>query len=109
MTLRDYKNASHNGWSACFRSRNQFLRSRKFEITHIVDRVGTGDSFSAGLIYGLQELDGEADALEFATAAGCLKHSVPGDFNLVTLDEVFALSRSRSMTVPGPPRLSGKS
>lgn len=91
ITLRESRSASSNGWSGCLRSRSGFVRSRKYEITHIVDRVGSGDSFAAGLIYGIHQLSGEQEALEFAVAASCLKHSIPGDFNLATLDEVEAL------------------
>ena len=65
--------------------------SRAYEITHIVDRVGGGDSFSGGLIYGLLRLPRPKEALEFAVALSCLKHSIPGDFNRVTVDEVNAL------------------
>ena len=65
--------------------------SRHFEITHIVDRVGGGDSFAGGLIYGFQNLKTHAEALEFAVAASCLKHSVMGDFNRMTVAEVKAL------------------
>ena len=65
--------------------------SRSYEITHIVDRVGGGDCFAAGLIYGLQALPTHQEALEFAVAASCLKHSIPGDFNRFTVDEVNAL------------------
>ncbi len=91
ITLRESRSASANGWSACLNNREQFLTSRRYEITHIVDRVGGGDSFAAGLIYGLQMLPTGQDALEFAVAASCLKHSVPGDFSRVSLDEVNAL------------------
>lgn len=91
ITLRESKSASHNGWSACLNDRDAFLMSRHYEITHIVDRVGGGDSFAAGLIYGFQALAGRQDALEFAVAASCLKHSIPGDFNRFTVDEVNAL------------------
>ncbi|MCZ2150712.1 MAG: sugar kinase [Bryobacterales bacterium] len=91
ITLRESKSASHNGWSACLNNRSQFLLSRHYEITHIVDRVGGGDCFAAGLIYGmLTEPDHQA-ALEFAVAASCLKHSIPGDFNRFTAAEVHAL------------------
>jgi len=72
-------------------NREQFLVSRRYEITHIVDRVGGGDSFAAGLIYGLQKLATPQEALEFAVAASCLKHSIPGDFSRVNVDEVNAL------------------
>ena len=91
ITLRESVSASHNGWSACLNDRKEFLLSRHYEITHIVDRVGGGDSFAGGLIYGLQKLGSHKDALEFAVAASCLKHSIPGDFNRVTADEVAAL------------------
>ncbi|HTV59388.1 MAG TPA: sugar kinase [Verrucomicrobiae bacterium] len=91
VTLRESKSASHNGWSACFHDRRQFLLSRHYDITHIVDRVGAGDSFAAGLIYGLQRLPSPQEALEFAAAASCLKHSIPGDFCRVSADEVQAL------------------
>jgi 2-dehydro-3-deoxygluconokinase len=91
ITLRESRSASHNGWSACLNNRKEFLLSRAYEITHIVDRVGGGDSFAGGLIYGLQNLKTHQDALEFAVAASCLKHSIPGDFNRFTVDEVNAL------------------
>ena len=65
--------------------------SRHYEITHIVDRVGGGDAFAGGLIYGLQALEGPQEALEFAVAASCLKHSIPGDFNRFSVDEVRQL------------------
>ncbi len=91
ITLRESKSASHNGWSACLNDRSEFLMSRHYEITHIVDRVGGGDSFAGGLIYGYRKLATHQQALDFAVAASCLKHSVPGDFNRVTVDEVNAL------------------
>jgi 2-dehydro-3-deoxygluconokinase len=91
ITLRESKSASHNGWSACLNDRESFMVSRAYEITHIVDRVGTGDSFAAGLIYGLQKLPRHIDALEFAVAASCLKHSIPGDFHRCSVEEVEAL------------------
>jgi 2-dehydro-3-deoxygluconokinase len=91
ITLRESHNASHNGWSACFNDRQQFLLSKQYEITHIVDRVGGGDSFGAGLIYGLMTLPTSHEALEFAVAASCLKHSVTGDFSRSTVAEVNAL------------------
>lgn len=91
ITLRESRSASHNGWSACLHDRNEFILSRHYEITHIVDRVGGGDSFAGGLIYGLLNLPSHKDALEFAVAASCLKHSIPGDFNRFTRAEVEAL------------------
>jgi 2-dehydro-3-deoxygluconokinase len=93
ITLRESKSASHNGWSACFHDGREFLLSRHYEITHIVDRVGGGDCFAGGLIYGLQALSGPREALEFAVAASCLKHSIPGDFNRFSVDEVHALMK----------------
>ena len=91
ITLRESKSASHNGWSACLNDRQAFMLSRSYEITHIVDRVGSGDSFAAGLIYGFQTLPTHQDALEFAVATSCLKHSIMGDFSRSTVDEVNAL------------------
>jgi len=91
VTLRESRSASANGWSACLNDREQFFVSRRYEITHIVDRVGGGDSFAAGLIYGLLKLPAGQEALDFAVAASCLKHSIPGDFSRVSVDEVNAL------------------
>jgi len=91
ITLRESRSASHNGWSACLNDRQTFMVSRPYEITHIVDRVGSGDCFAAGLIYGFQMLPTHQDALEFAVAASCLKHSIPGDFSRSTVDDVNAL------------------
>ncbi|MFN3322943.1 MAG: PfkB family carbohydrate kinase [Bryobacteraceae bacterium] len=91
VTLRESRSASHNGWSACLNNGKEFLLSKHYEITHIVDRVGGGDSFAGGLIYGLLNLPSHQDALEFAVAASCLKHSIPGDFNRFTVDEVNGL------------------
>jgi 2-dehydro-3-deoxygluconokinase len=91
ITLRQSKSASHNVWSACLHDGNSFLLSRRYDISPIVDRVGAGDSFAAGLIYGLQAGLGSQGSLEFAVAASCLKHSIPGDFNLVDVCEVKAL------------------
>jgi 2-dehydro-3-deoxygluconokinase len=88
ITLRESKSADHNGWSACLRDKSGFHLSRRYEITDIVDRVGGGDSFASALIYGLESYDKRQDALEFAVAASCLKHSIQGDFNRVTVDEV---------------------
>jgi 2-dehydro-3-deoxygluconokinase len=88
ITLRESMSADRNGWSACLRDRDGFRLSRRFEITDIVDRVGGGDSFAAALIYGLSTCDDRQEALEFAAAASCLKHSVPGDFNRVSVAEV---------------------
>lgn len=94
ITLRESKSASHNGWSACLHDRQDFELSRHYEITHIVDRVGGGDSFAAGLIFGLLNLPTHKDALEFAVAASCLKHSIPGDFARLSRTEVDQLIQS---------------
>ena len=91
ITLRESHSASRNGWSACLNNRQEFLVSRAYDVTHIVDRVGAGDSFAAGLIYGMLQLPKHREALEFAVAASCLKHSIPGDFNRTTVDEVNGL------------------
>ncbi|MFH1477855.1 MAG: sugar kinase [Verrucomicrobiota bacterium] len=92
ITLRESRSADVNGWSACLNDRRQFLLSRKYEITDIVDRVGGGDAFAAGLIYGLASGKPPEGALNFAVAASCLKHSIPGDFNRITADEAEKLS-----------------
>jgi 2-dehydro-3-deoxygluconokinase len=91
ITLRESRSADSNGWSACLWNGTTFMRSRTYDITHIVDRVGSGDAFAAGLIHGLLAYGDDARALEFAAAAGCLKHSIPGDFNRVSLADVERL------------------
>jgi 2-dehydro-3-deoxygluconokinase len=91
ITLRESKSADHNGWAACLNDRNSFYLSRKYDITDIVDRVGGGDAFSGGLIYGLINYTKKEDALDFAVAASCLKHSISGDFNRVSKAEVEKL------------------
>jgi 2-dehydro-3-deoxygluconokinase len=91
ITLRESVSASHNGWSACLHDGQHFFTSRRYDITHIVDRVGAGDSFAAGLIYGMLTGLANQDTLEFAVAASCLKHSIPGDFSRVSVAEVNAL------------------
>ena len=91
ITLRESRSADSNGWSACLNDRENFYLSRKYEIRDIVDRVGGGDSFAAGLIYGLNTYAGKQDALEFAVAASCLKHSIIGDFNRVGVSDVEKL------------------
>lgn len=93
VTLRESKSANHNDWSACLCSKDGFFVSRKYPITHIVDRVGGGDSFAGGLIYGLHRYGDERTALEFAVAASCLKHTISGDYNRVGVEEVEALMK----------------
>ena len=89
-SLRESFSASHNGWSACIMdgATRDFYRSNRFDIMPIVDRVGGGDSFAGGLICGLMDGKSKEDALNFAVAASALKHTIPGDFNLVTRAEV---------------------
>lgn len=88
ITLRESYSADTNGWSACLNDRQEFLVSRKYMINDIVDRVGGGDAFAAGLIYGLNGYPERQLALEFAAAASCLKHSISGDFNRVSVADV---------------------
>ncbi len=91
ITLRASYSADRNGWAACLYNGDKFLVSKQYEISDVVDRVGTGDAFAAGLIYGMNTGMPDQDALEFAVAASCLKHSIPGDINLCTVDEVRQL------------------
>lgn len=91
ITLRESKSADHNDWSACLRDKDGFKLSRKYSITDIVDRVGGGDAFGSGLIYGLLTYESRQEALEFAVAASCLKHSILGDFNRMSVSEVEKL------------------
>ena len=91
-TLRGSVNANHNTWSGVLWNGNQFFEAPLYQITHIVDRVGGGDAFMGGLIYGLVNYEGDDQkALNFAVAASCLKHTVYGDFNQVTVEEVKKL------------------
>ena len=92
ITLRESHSATYNGWSAVLKNRKEFLVSRKYEIYNIVDRIGAGDAFSAGLIYGLNQLDSDRESLEFAVAASCLMHSIPGDLPLLSVEEVKNLT-----------------
>ena len=92
VTLRGSINANHNTWGGVLYDGNVLYQSPRYDITHIVDRVGGGDSFMGGLIYGLLTYnDDDQKALNFAVAASCLKHTIYGDFNLVTVDEVEKL------------------
>ncbi len=91
ITLRESISASDNNWAAMLYSKGETCFSKKYPI-HIVDRVGGGDSFGAGLIYGLKSGMSDADALEFAVAASCLKHTIEGDYNMVSVDEVKKLA-----------------
>jgi 2-dehydro-3-deoxygluconokinase len=92
-TLRGSISASHNSWSGVMYDGEKFYTAPTYQITHIVDRVGGGDSFMGGLIYGLLTYpDDDQKALNFAVAASCLKHTIYGDANLVTVDEVNKLT-----------------
>lgn len=91
-TLRESLSASHNGWKAMIYDGKEFYESRHYDILPIVDRVGGGDSFSAGLIHGLLTKPTQGEALEFAVAASALKHTINGDVNLVSVAEVEALA-----------------
>lgn len=91
ITLRESHSADWNTWAACLNDGKNFYESKKYEIRDIIDRVGGGDSFAAGLIYGLNTYDSRQSALEFAVAASCLKHSIIGDFNRVGVSDVEKL------------------
>jgi 2-dehydro-3-deoxygluconokinase len=96
ITLRASYSATKNGWSALLLDNKDCsipYRSKKYDI-EIIDRVGGGDSFASGLIYGLLNKSNTQEALDFAVAASCLKHSIPGDFNLISVDEIEKLMKS---------------
>ncbi|MBQ3025682.1 MAG: sugar kinase [Spirochaetaceae bacterium] len=95
FTLRESFSADKNIWSSLLFSKTESFKSEKYEI-QIVDRVGAGDSFSGALIYALLNDYSNQNSLEFATAASCLKHSIHGDFNQVTVDEVLSLMKGNS-------------
>jgi 2-dehydro-3-deoxygluconokinase len=90
FTLRQSLSASVNRWSGCLWNGREFLRSRTYEI-QVIDRVGSGDAFSAGFIWSHLAGKPDPEALEFAAAASCLKHATPGDVNRATVEEVEAL------------------
>lgn len=91
VSLRESISADWNNWSVVLASKDRFYVSKKYEIRDIVDRIGGGDSFGSGLIWGLNNLDGPQAAVEFAAAASALKHTVYGDFNRVSRDDVLTL------------------
>jgi len=94
ITLRGSVSADHNSWSGVLWNGKAFFKAPVYQITHIVDRVGGGDSFMGGLIYGLLSYpDDDQKALDFAVAASCLKHTIHGDFNLVSVSEVEHLMK----------------
>ena len=91
-TLRESFSATHNGWKALIYDGKEFYQSKHYDINPIIDRVGGGDSFSGGLIHGMLAYKDQAKALEFAVAASALKHTIPGDFNVVSTSEVESLA-----------------
>ena len=92
-TLRESYSATFNGWKAMIYNGKEFYQSKRYEINPIIDRVGGGDSFSGGLIHGMLKYpDNQGAALEFAVAASALKHTINGDYNLVSEDEVLSLA-----------------
>ena len=91
-TLRESFSATHNGWKALIYDGKEFYQSKRYDINPIIDRIGGGDSFSGGLIHGLLTKPTQGEALEFAVAASALKHTINGDFNLVSVEEVEALA-----------------
>jgi len=91
ITLRSSYSASDNGWAAMLYDGSDYYFSKEYKI-HITDRVGGGDSFCGGLIYSLLQGDAAGDALEFAVAASCLKQTIEGDFNMVSVSEVKKLA-----------------
>ena len=91
-TLRESFSATHNGWKAMIYNGEEFYTSKRYDIDPIIDRVGGGDSFSGGIIHGLMTKPNQGAALEFAVAASALKHTINGDFNLVSVEEVEALA-----------------
>ena len=93
ITLRGSLSASHNTWSAVLWNQGKVLTAPRYDVIPIVDRVGGGDSFVAGLIYGLRNYEGLQEALNFATAASCLKHTIWGDFNLASVAEIEKLAQ----------------
>lgn len=93
ITLRESQSATVNDWSGMYYDGHAFHHSRKYHIDFIVDRIGGGDAFSGGFIYGILKGLSPEDTVEFATAASALKHTIHRDFNLVTLDEVTALMK----------------
>ena len=96
-TLRESFSATHNGWKALIYNGKDFYESKRYDINPIIDRVGGGDSFSGGLIHGLLTWpEDQGKALEFAVAASALKHTIPGDFNLVSEDEVLSLAKGNA-------------
>lgn len=92
VSLRESVSADWNNWSIVMATKDNFYVSRKYEIRDIVDRIGGGDSFGSGLIWGLSNLESEREAVDFAAAASALKHTVYGDYNRITPDDIMTLA-----------------
>ena len=91
VSLRESMSADWNNWSIVMSANHQFYVSKKYEIRSIIDRIGGGDSFASGLIWGLNNMDQPQAALEFAAAASALKHTIRGDYNRISIDDVMTL------------------
>jgi 2-dehydro-3-deoxygluconokinase len=91
VSLRESMSADWNNWSIVMSTKHQFYVSKKYEIRSIIDRIGGGDSFASGLIWGLNNMDQPQTALEFAAAASALKHTIRGDYNRISIDDVMTL------------------
>jgi len=97
ISIRETLSAENHRWKACLNNGEQTYFSDAYNIQNIVDRVGTGDAFAAGLIYGLVNNLGDLKSLNFAAAANCLKHSILGDFNIASTKEIEALANANGM------------
>jgi len=93
ISLRESQSATVNNWSGMLYDGEKFYSSRKYHMDTIVDRIGGGDAYSSGIVYGLLTGQDLQETVEFAAAAGCLKHTIHGDFNMVTFDEIMALMK----------------
>ncbi|AFR70243.1 PfkB family carbohydrate kinase [Brachyspira pilosicoli B2904] len=95
-TKRETVNSNHNNIYCMLYTDKKLYKSKKYYIKNIIDRIGTGDSFAAGILSGIYLFDNYKDILEFATASFCIKHSIPGDWNLTTKDEVINLMKAEN-------------
>lgn len=96
ISLRESISATANDWSGMLYDGEKYYTSRKYHIDHIVDRIGGGDAYSAGIVYGILTKQDLQETVDFAAAASCLKHSIHGDFNIVTFDEVITLMKGNA-------------
>ena len=95
-TKRETVSSNHNNIHCMLYADKKLYKSKKYYIKNIIDRIGTGDSFAAGILSGIQLFDNYQDILEFAAASFCIKHSIPGDWNLTTKEEVINLMKSEN-------------